>query len=58
MKYKIESFTHEEKIDLTERYSEWAQERNIEWVEKEYNRTVKSTNNGTEIDLRLMNMIL
>ena len=52
MKYKIESFTHEEKIDLTERYSEWAQERNIEWVEKEYNRTVKSTNNGTEIDLR------
>ena len=52
MKYKIESFTHEEKIDLTERYSEWAQERNIEWVEKEYNRTVKSTNNGTDIDLR------
>jgi organic radical activating enzyme len=52
LKYKIESFTHEEKIDLTERYSEWAQERNIEWVEKEYNRTVKSTNNGTEIDLR------
>jgi organic radical activating enzyme len=52
LKYKIESFTHEEKIDLTERYSEWAQERNIEWVEKEYNRTVKSTNNGTDIDLR------
>ena len=52
MKYKIESFTQVEIVDLTERYAEWALDRNVEWVEKEYQRTVKSTTNGTDIDLK------
>jgi len=52
LKYKIESFTQVEIVDLTERYAEWALDRNVEWVEKEYQRTVKSTTNGTDIDLK------